>query len=249
LIPVSADCCEPLLHSGRSRRYLCSPYVGAWSSTPPRPPGAHARFYPGDIGLTSWVTRSAHGTILRCNFHRESSRGCRHSLRLKTQKRFRLPRSLDPQIAPTDEALSLHGSRAVYTTQPPGWLPAPGRGIASRPTRATGAAGLAPAELQPCRLLQPTGFHRKVSAPYIAFPLPRLTLARRIKSRASHSEPLRATPRGKTCDAMCACEWPGVSYCTEFARNGQRISAFSLHWVLGRAVWVQVAFLRGMRIK
>ena len=57
---------------------------------------------------------------------------------------FKLPRSLDPQIAPTDEALSLHGGRAVYTTQPPGWLPAPGRGIASRPTRATGAAGLSP---------------------------------------------------------------------------------------------------------
>jgi len=33
-----------------------------------------------------------------------------------------------------------------------------------------------------------------------------------------------------------------------FADHRRRF-AFSLHWVLGRAVWVQVAFLRGMRIK
>jgi hypothetical protein len=35
---------------------------------------------------------------------------------------------------------------------PAGYLPQ-GRGIASRPRRAIGAAGLSPAELQPCRLL------------------------------------------------------------------------------------------------
>ena len=29
---------------------------------------------------------------------------------------FRLPRSLGPQVAPTAEALSLQGGRAVYTT-------------------------------------------------------------------------------------------------------------------------------------
>jgi len=39
-----------------------------------------------------------------------ASRGCSHSIM------FRLPRSLDPQIAPTAEALSLQGGRAVYTT-------------------------------------------------------------------------------------------------------------------------------------
>ena len=38
-------------------------------------------------------------------------RGCSHSLM------FRLPHVLDPQVAPTAEALSLLGSRAVYTTQ------------------------------------------------------------------------------------------------------------------------------------
>ena len=45
-------------------------------------------------------------------------RGCSHSLM------FRLPRSLDPQVAPTAEAQSLQGSRAVYTTHSPvGYLP------------------------------------------------------------------------------------------------------------------------------
>ena len=36
---------------------------------------------------------------------------------------FKLPRSLDPQVAPTAEAQCLQGSQAVYTTQCPGWLP------------------------------------------------------------------------------------------------------------------------------
>ena len=39
------------------------------------------------------------------------SRGCSHFFM------FRLPYSLDPQVAPTAEAQSLQGSRAVYTTQ------------------------------------------------------------------------------------------------------------------------------------
>jgi len=39
------------------------------------------------------------------------SRGCSHFFM------FRLPYSLDPQVAPTAKAKSLQGSRAVYTTQ------------------------------------------------------------------------------------------------------------------------------------
>ena len=45
-------------------------------------------------------------------------RGCSHSLM------FRLPRSLDLQVAPTAEAQSLQGSQAVYTTHSSvGYLP------------------------------------------------------------------------------------------------------------------------------
>ena len=45
-------------------------------------------------------------------------RGCSHSLM------FRLPRSIDPQVAPAAEALSLQGGQAVYTTHSSvGYLP------------------------------------------------------------------------------------------------------------------------------
>jgi hypothetical protein len=48
----------------------------------------------------------------------KSFRGCSHFFM------FRLPRSLDPQVAPTAEALCLQGSRAVYTTHGSvGYLP------------------------------------------------------------------------------------------------------------------------------
>jgi len=47
-----------------------------------------------------------------------ASRGCSHSLM------FRLPRSLDPQVAPTAESQSLQGGWAVYTTHSSvGYLP------------------------------------------------------------------------------------------------------------------------------
>ena len=37
---------------------------------------------------------------------------------------FKLPRSLDPQVAPTAEVLTLQGGRAVYTTHSSvGYLP------------------------------------------------------------------------------------------------------------------------------
>jgi len=49
---VFAGCCEPLLESGPSRRYLHNPCMSAWTPTPPRSAGAYTRFFPADIGLT-----------------------------------------------------------------------------------------------------------------------------------------------------------------------------------------------------
>jgi hypothetical protein len=49
-------------------------------------------------------------------------------------------------LSPARRPGRLHHATSWFVT-------CPGRGIASHPTRATGAAGLAPAELQPCRLL------------------------------------------------------------------------------------------------
>jgi hypothetical protein len=57
---VLAGCCQPLLGNGPSRHYLCNPCVGAWTPTPRCPPGALARFFPGDDGLTPILTSSAH---------------------------------------------------------------------------------------------------------------------------------------------------------------------------------------------
>ena len=68
---------------------------------------------------------------------------------------FRLLHSLGLQVAPTAKHTA-RGGQAVYTTHSPEWLPLPGCGITTRPLRATDAAGLAPAGLQPCRLLLPT---------------------------------------------------------------------------------------------
>jgi hypothetical protein len=72
---VFAGCCEPLLVPGPSRRYLRSLCGGAWTRTPPRSTGAHTRFFPADIGLTSLLTRSAHGISLQSSFHRGSLSG------------------------------------------------------------------------------------------------------------------------------------------------------------------------------
>jgi hypothetical protein len=60
---VFAGCCQPLLVIGPSRHYLCNPYAGAWTLTPPCSSSAHAHFFPEDTGLTSRETRSAHETI------------------------------------------------------------------------------------------------------------------------------------------------------------------------------------------
>jgi hypothetical protein len=116
---VFAGCRQSLLENGPSRHYLCNPYVGAWTPTPQCPSGAFARFFPEDSGLTSDVTGSAHRNLpimqLQLGIH---FRGCSHSFM------FRLPRSLDLQVAPTAEALCLQGSQAVYTTHSPvGYLP------------------------------------------------------------------------------------------------------------------------------
>jgi len=103
---------------GLSRHYLCNPCVGAWTPTPQCPSSALARFFPEDNGLTSDVTGSAHQTTPIMQLQQGNLfRGCSHSVM------FRLPRSLDPQIAPTAVVLP-QGGRAVYTTHSSvGYLP------------------------------------------------------------------------------------------------------------------------------
>ena len=112
LLPqVFADCCQPLLGQGPSRHYLCNPCVGAWTPTPRCPSGAQSRFFPENIGLTLSVTGSPHQFAPAMQLLQgKLFRGCSHFIM------FRLPRLLDPKVAPT-AAFQL-GGRAVYTTHP-----------------------------------------------------------------------------------------------------------------------------------
>ena len=120
---VFAGCCEPLLHPGPSRHYLCNPCLGAWTPTRQRPPGASARYFPGDFGLTSHGTRSARQTIPAWQLPQGGIfPGCSHLLM------FRLPDSLGLQIAP---AASFEGRPGRLHRASPGWLPAPSCGIAT----------------------------------------------------------------------------------------------------------------------
>ena len=109
---VFAGCRQPLLGDGPSRRYLCNPYMGAWTLTPQCFFGALTRFFPKNIGLTLDLRRSAHQIASAMQLQQGTLfRGCSHFVM------FRLPCSLDPQVAPTAETQSPQGGRAVYTTQ------------------------------------------------------------------------------------------------------------------------------------
>jgi hypothetical protein len=109
---VFAGCCQPLLDDGPSRRYLCNPYMGAWTLTPQCFFGALTRFFPKNFGLTLDLRRSAHHTASAMQLQQSTLfRGCSHFVM------FRLPCLLDPQVAPTAETQRPQGGRAVYTTQ------------------------------------------------------------------------------------------------------------------------------------
>ena len=99
--PVFAGCCQPLLGMGPSRRYLCIPCIGAWTPTPQRSPGACARFFPEDSGLTLKGRRSAlSGISLQCNFYRGMVFGA-----AVIHFRFKLLCSLGLPVAPTAESI------------------------------------------------------------------------------------------------------------------------------------------------
>jgi hypothetical protein len=102
---VLAGCRQSLLGDGPSRRYLCNPDAGAWTPTPWCPAGAHARFFPADDGLTSGQRRSAHQSPCNATSTGPTFRGCSQFVM------FRLPRLLDPPVAPTAETMRLWVAR------------------------------------------------------------------------------------------------------------------------------------------
>jgi len=148
---VFAGCCVPLLEVDLSRCYLLNLYIGAWTRTPPHFPGALARFFPENIGLTLVKRGSA-----RWNAHHNSNfhdghhfRGCSHSFM------FRLPYLLDLQVAPTSTASAIGQPGRLHHAMNV-WLPYTNRGIATYPNRAIDMAGLSPARLRPFRPLPKT---------------------------------------------------------------------------------------------
>ena len=103
LIPqVFAGWCQSLLNGGPSRRYLCNPWISAWTPTPPRLFGARTRFFPKNIGLSALLIASARETSRKQLRPGVPFRGCSHSLL------FRLLSSLAPPIAPTTERVGLY---------------------------------------------------------------------------------------------------------------------------------------------
>ena len=57
---VFAGCCQSLLKIGPSRRYLCNPSIGAWTSTTGCLSGAIVRFFPESYSLSISQRTSAH---------------------------------------------------------------------------------------------------------------------------------------------------------------------------------------------
>ncbi len=146
-----AGCCVPLLGVGLSRCYLLNLYIGAWTRTPPRFPGALARFFPENIGLTLVKRGSARwNTHHNSNFHDgHHFRGCSHSFM------FRLPYLLGLQVAPTSTASAIGRPGRLHHAMNV-WLPYTNCGIATYPNRAIDMTGLSPARLRPFRPLPQT---------------------------------------------------------------------------------------------
>ncbi len=158
---VFAGCCEPLLEDGGSRRCLHSPCVGAWTRTPPLPPGAFARFFPGGIGLTFRTTRSAHEIPLQCNFNRETLSGLQSFLYVQAPTLARPPDCTDRWgLSPR--------AAGPFTPRNEPEVTLRNCGIATCLNRAIDMTGLAPAGLWPCRPL-PESAENAAIRPRVAF--------------------------------------------------------------------------------
>ena len=138
---VLAGCRQSLLGDGPSRHYLCNPCVGAWTHTPPRLSSALAHSFLESTGLTPRKMRSAREIVPAMQRQQGAVfRGCSHSFI------FRLLRSLGPQIAST-------AASSCWAAGP--FTPRIARVVTHSGMwhRYVSGHGLAPAGLQPCRLL------------------------------------------------------------------------------------------------
>ncbi len=143
---VFAGCCQSLLGGGLSRRYLHESFSGCLDPYPGASPGAHTRFFPGNIGLHRLKT----GSAKRHNPYRDFRTGLITGLQSFS----------DVQAS----GFARHPGRSYRsgsTGQP--WLLRPSRtcvvtftgiGYASRPNRAIDGVGTyTPLDSRPCRPL------------------------------------------------------------------------------------------------
>ena len=144
---IFAACCQPLLGTGPSRRYLCQSFLTCLDPYSGCSQGARARCFPQDIGLPRALTGSARrgiptATSVGCLF-----RSCSHSLM------FRPASLLATPVAPTSH-LPVLGSRGFYIRAYRDSLPHHAADMLSVQNRAIDGEGtFTPQDWQPCRLL------------------------------------------------------------------------------------------------
>ena len=102
----------------------------------------------GATAIAQGARSSAHPTIPA----KAVSTGCPIS-RLQSFTHVQAPTLARPPGCSHRRKDSLPGRPGRLHRAEPGWLPAPGSGIATCPNRAIGMVGLSPTGMQPCRLL------------------------------------------------------------------------------------------------
>ena len=144
---VCAGCGQPLLGGGPSRRCLCASFPACLDLYPGGSSGAHARFFPQDIGLPPVRTGSALHHVRTATSVRRPCRGCSHCVMCRPAG------VLTTQVAPPATAYAawqpwfLRPSLSWFVTSPrPGYTNRPHRAI-------DGMRTCTSSDAQPCRLL------------------------------------------------------------------------------------------------
>mgnify|MGYP006920579015 FL=1 len=146
---VFAGCCQPLLGTGPSRRYLCQSFPTCLDPYSGCSQGARARYFPKDIGPPrEWIGSARRGSPTATSVG-TTFRSCSHLLM------FRPAGLLATPVAPTLH-LAVLGSRGFYIRAYHGSLPPHAADMLTVQIRAIdGKRTFTSQDRQPCRLLRP----------------------------------------------------------------------------------------------
>jgi hypothetical protein len=157
---VFAGCRQSLLQDGPSRRYLRNSFPRCLDPYPGAPPGAHTRYFPGDIGLRLLITGSATSNDPYSDFRTGTISGLQSFVHLQASGFACHPdRSYRRVSTDSGQPWRLRPSISRVVTSPcPGY--------ASRPNRAIGGVGTStPLDLRPCRPLLPGAYLARLASP------------------------------------------------------------------------------------